>query len=201
MVSKSLCAILLIFLSTTFAFTSDTSVGNNLMCGPNCLWLAAKSLNVPTSLKKLRYFAETDPTRGTSLKGMLKALKQVELKPLLINIDWKGLNTIKHPAILLLNQLSNGHFIFLEEIDSKIIRVIDPPDRKTWTRKEFMNKFTGYAIVVCRDSEDKQRLEEKFKTEATANLVKRVLIFLTIIFSGGLIMLISRPWDTRKSMG
>ncbi|MCX5718769.1 MAG: cysteine peptidase family C39 domain-containing protein [Nitrospirae bacterium] len=198
MVSSDLLGVLFIFLSITSTSGSDAQTNSNLMCGPNCLYLAAKSYNIPTSLQKLTYFAETDLTHGTSLKGMLKALRQIGLQPLLIKTDWRGLNEINNPVILLLNYKSNGHYVFMEKIDPKIVRVVDAPDRKTWTQEEFMNKFSGYAIIVCRHIEDKQKFEEQFKIKSFLSFVQQIIIILTVVFSVILIALISRQWTTNK---
>ncbi len=190
MATASILMVLILYSGLSFSFGSDVSVNDNVMCGPNCLWLAAKSYNITTSLKKLRYFAQTDLLQGTSLKGMLKALRQIGLEPVLIKTDWKGLSKIRQPAILLLNQSSNGHYTFLEKIGPKLIRLVDPPERKTWTRDEFMSKFTSYTIVVCKDTEDKKHVEDQFKTQATSYCANRAAIFLAVVFASILILFV-----------
>ena len=196
MLRKRICAVIVALLfSLTLADETRNHAHVNVMCGPHCLWLAAKSYGITTTLKKLRYFAETHPSRGTSLKSMLKALRQIGLEPLLVNTDWHGLQKIRRPCILLLNQPANGHYVFLERIDSETIGLISPPDRYTWPRSEFVRVFTGNVIAVCRDTEDKNTVARHFKPNLTANLKTRAAVFLTVLLSGTLILLITRPWN------
>ena len=163
----------------------------NVMCGPNCLWLAAKSYNITVSLKKLRYFADTDPDHGTSLTGMLKGLRHIGLEPLLIKTDWTGMTPIKRPAILLLSQPLGGHYVFLEHIDSKTIRVIDAPERVTWTRRQFSSRFTGYAIVVCADPPDAHKLEHELAS-APPRITQAEYLFAAGAFSAVLVLCMLR---------
>jgi ABC-type bacteriocin/lantibiotic exporter with double-glycine peptidase domain len=172
---------------------------SKMMCGPNCLWLVARSFDIHTSLKKLRYFAGTDACRGTSVNGMLKALRQIGLEPLLIRTSWRGLSKIRNPVILLIKESSNDHYVFLEELGHKTVRVIDPPDKKTWTQREFMNKFTGYAIVVCRNSQDRQEIEKQFRGILFSHSAKTASILLAILFCGILTLVISRTYYAGKN--
>ena len=169
----------------TFCAVPPTTENSEMMCGPNCLWFAARSMGVTTSLKHLRYFAETDPCRGTSLKNMLKALGRIGLESILLKTDWEGLNKIGNPTILSLNKSSGGHYVFMSSINSKTISLIDPPEKKTWGKKEFMNKFNGYAIIVCKNIEEKQELEKQFNnTRNTMSSTKiKTLLAIIIIFA------------------
>jgi ABC-type bacteriocin/lantibiotic exporter with double-glycine peptidase domain len=158
-------------------------VDSKMMCGPNCVWLAARSFNITPSPKKLRYLAGTDPHRGTSLEGMLTALDKIGLYPLLVKTSYKGLTRIKNPVILLLKHSSNGHYVFMEHISPTLIRVIDPPDSKTCSRAEFIDDFTGYAIVVCKNPEDKRKVQQCFTAEQPSRIGKRISICLGIAFA------------------
>lgn len=179
---KKICTVVIaVLLSLCFGKESDPSECVNVMCGPHCLWLAAKCYGVTTDLKRLRYFAETDATRGTSLKNMLKTVRTLELEPLLLNADWAGLQDIKRPAILLINQPLNGHYVFLEDIGHETISVLDPPSRKVWMRKEFMDRFTGIVIVVCRDVDDRLVIEGQFKSKGTLGRVLSPLIIMLLV--------------------
>jgi hypothetical protein len=163
---------------------------SKMMCGPNCLWLAAKTLNRETTLQKMRYFAETDPHRGTSLRGMLTALRRIGLEPLLVKTDWNGLCKIRNPAILLLRRATSGHYVFLQDIDNETIVVIDAPDRKRYTRDEFVIQFTGYAIVVCRDPLDAKKLKASIEPKLNIGFLRILSASLGAV--GLTILLISK---------
>ena len=171
---------LVIFFLCFLAFTIGECKGVeefSLMCGPNTLWLAARSCGVKTTLKELRYFAETDINRGTPLHGMMKALREVGLEPLLMKTDFSGLDRIGHPVILVLDGPSNGHYTFLEEINSQMVKVIDPPERKTWTRGQFMKRFTGYAIVVCQDHNEAREFQQQLARSKISLITNELFLF------------------------
>ena len=170
----------LAFCASTTSPPSHASA-SRMMCGPYCLWLAAKSFNITTTLNKLRYFAETQPHKGTSLEGMLKALRQIGLEPLLTRTTWTGLNTISNPTILLLGQPPNGHYVFLERITPRSITIIDPPHRRHWSRTQFMAEFAGYAIVVCKDANDRDRIEKHITQVALPSVAGKVAAALAIV--------------------
>lgn len=174
---------------------SSTPEDTRLMCGPNCLWLAVRSLDIQVSLKKLRYFAETD-SRGTSLKNMLKALEKVGLYPLLLKTDWKGLTKIKNPTILLLDGNTSGHYVFLHSMGSEKIILIDPPEKKTYTKKEFMSKFNSYAIVAYKNLRDKKQVEKQFGVATSLYFAKKLVFLLMVIFLSTITLFILKRWDT-----
>ena len=192
--NRTLSVILIFFMNTCLHASTEVPEESNLMCGPNCLWLVAKSYNINTTLAKLRYFAKTNPYRGTNVDGMLRALKEIGLEPLLIRTDWAGLKKILHPAILFVGQPSGGHYVFLEKIQPNFIRIIDAPRRKTWTQKQFMSRFTGYAIVACGNPDEAQKFKHQLASGAP-RISKGLYLFIA-----GASLVVTVFWAFRRCM-
>ena len=171
----------IIFLSICFGQQSETSE-NNLMCGPNCLWLAARAYSTSSTLEELMYLAGTSANGGTNLNGMIKALNTIGLHPLVIKTNWAGLFQIKVPTILLLKGRTVGHYVYFDEISQESVRIIDPPERKTWTRGQFMKRFTGYAIVVCRDYSEEREFQQQL-VRSKISLKTNGLFFFSVLAS------------------
>ena len=150
--NQLICAFIFSSFFLTIAIGEHKPVDEpDLMCGPNVLWLAAKSYGVNTTLQKLRYYANTDKERGTSLNGMLTALKSIGLDPVVVQADWKGLKKLKSPAIaLFVKNTDIGHYVFLQEIRNNSAFILDPPYTMQLSEEEFSQQYYGIVIIPSK---------------------------------------------------
>ena len=113
------------------AYTSD--------CGPACLGMIAQYYGKDVALAQVRDSSNMSKT-GVSLEGLCQAAQHLELDALAVRLPLKRgeLSLQKAPKPLIIHWESR-HFIILEKMGNKSIRVVDPAKgRLTLSEEEFL---------------------------------------------------------------
>jgi len=127
---------------------------DGMMCGPECLWLAAHRYGKHVSLETLMRMAHTDPRTGTTVRNMLNVCRELGLSAECVETDLDSLLADSRQDILLV--LNNTHFILLVGADAEKVYLVDEARREEMDRVTFARYWGGLAIAVgegrCADA-------------------------------------------------
>jgi hypothetical protein len=120
-------------------------------CGAAALAWAVRLHGIQASERQMAKLAVTAPLRGTSTRGMLRALHRVGLEARAIKpASWEDLAAAPKPALIGW-QLSAtvAHSAVVTEIDRGGVTVGDPlAGTVTYSREEFLERWIGDLIVI-----------------------------------------------------
>jgi hypothetical protein len=119
-----------------------------IMCGPSCLWQIAHAYGKSSSLDAIRTQAQTDPRNGTTMEGMVEAAHYLGLPAVVVQTDIYSLKQDPRTAILLLKIGANGHYVILDKIESRAVRVLDGGVFHTLSMSQLKSAWKGYAVLV-----------------------------------------------------
>lgn len=141
-------SLLLLFIPLpSFAGTPDsTTAGAEMMCGPYSLWLAARTIGVDVSLKRIKQVAGTTPWDGTSIQGMIDAARDLGLQPQVIRASLDYISRDPRQTILVLDD--NTHFAFVKEIADDRVVMIEYLALREFSQAELNDRWDGLAIMI-----------------------------------------------------
>lgn len=124
-------------------------------CGAAALAWAARLHGVPASERQMAELAVTAPLRGTSTRGMLRALHRVGLDARAIKPgSWEDVAAAPKPAIVGWKLSATvGHSVVLLAVDEEreVVRLGDPlAGEVEYTREEFLDSWMRDLIVIGR---------------------------------------------------
>jgi len=122
---------------------------NGMMCGPHCLWLAAKRCGVNISLERARRLVAPDLRslhKGTSVQSMLQAAQTLGLRGEVVATSLEGLSRDPRSAILIVDD--DTHYVFLKRIDSPRVSLIDSMRPVVLSREALEKRWGGLAIMI-----------------------------------------------------
>ncbi len=120
-------------------------------CGAAALASAARVEGIPASERQMAELAVTAPLRGTSLRGMLRALHCVGLPATAFRgVTWEDLLAARKPAIVGWKLGATvGHSVVVLSIDGDQVIVADPLIGEiAYTREEFLASWDHELIVL-----------------------------------------------------
>ena len=118
-----------------------------VMCGPNCLWQIAHVHGKEYSLEMIETLAQTDPQKGTTIKCMIGAAKQMGFEVEGVKTNIKAIARDPRIAILLLNLRETTHYVILDKVGVKEVRLLDGVKFRNLSFSELESVWDGYAIL------------------------------------------------------
>lgn len=123
----------------------------NTMCGPNCIWQIAKAHGIECTLEDIAKNAGTNPIDGTTVNGMLESCKKIGLQAQAVKTNIKTLSEDPRVAIVLLKSNKLMHYMIIDEINDKDIRLLDATKFAVISRDQFKTFWSGVAILIGDD--------------------------------------------------
>jgi len=127
-------------------------------CGAASLVTLLDRWGIKTDEREMARLSLTSEREGTNPLRMARALiektKDEGLKVDLVKLDWEGLKKVRKPCIVdtRLTYLVN-HVVVLFNAIEKEVEIGDPLEgRVVWSKKEFLERWTGYTILLFKDS-------------------------------------------------
>jgi hypothetical protein len=120
----------------------------NAMCGPNCLWQVARAYGQERSLQDIAASAGTDPFRGTTLEGMLRACRQMGLPAEAVRTRLDKVTADPRVAVLLLNADNLAHYAILDAAGEQSVRLLDGSQFREMPVGKLKDLWTGVALLI-----------------------------------------------------
>jgi hypothetical protein len=109
--------------------------GDTMMCGPVCLYIAAKYLNIePYSLSDIVKITDWDYVEGTSILGLENACKRMGLHTRALKLNANQLGKLMNQNNALAVVESRNHFFLLLKSDDGAFLKITTPVKPQWVR-------------------------------------------------------------------
>jgi ATP-binding cassette subfamily B protein len=129
-------------------------------CGPACLVMVASQYKYYTTIGDMRSLCKTDAI-GTNFAGLVNAANKIGFKtvPLRGEVNNKTLNSklvfpcIAHVKAIVADH-KYDHYVVIKKITKESVFIYDPDFQKgkyKLSRKEFLNIWTGYLLLVIPD--------------------------------------------------
>lgn len=133
--------------------TPEVTQSTGWSCGAAALAWAARLHGIPASERQMAELAVTAPLRGTSTRGMLRALHRVGLDARAIKPgSWEDVVAAPKPAIVGWRLSATvGHSVVLLEIDEErdVVRIGDPlAGEMEYSREQFLDGWMRDLIVI-----------------------------------------------------
>ncbi|MFN7976786.1 MAG: peptidase domain-containing ABC transporter [Vicinamibacterales bacterium] len=113
-------------------------------CGAACLAMVTRAFGRRVSLARIRQLINTG-LDGTSLRSICRAGEELGLATRSVKASVRHLDRMPLPAIV---HWDDYHWIVLAKVGPSSIRVVDPAvGPRTFTREEFLEKWSGYAAL------------------------------------------------------
>jgi len=120
-------------------------------CGAAALAWTARLKDIPASERRMAELAVTAPLRGTSLRGMLRALHRVGLQATARRgVTWEDLVATPKPAIIGWKLGATvGHSVLVLGVEGGMVTVGDPLiGEVVYTRAEFLASWDHEMVIV-----------------------------------------------------
>ncbi len=129
------------------------------MCGPRCLYLAARTCGKRVSLRDMVSLAGTTMERGTSVGNMVSAARDLGLGAAVAKTDLAGLASHEGACILIADD--ERHFLFLAGIDADagVLSLIDGLRLRTLPLESLRRRWNGWAILISPDAPSRSQHE------------------------------------------
>lgn len=121
-------------------------------CGPAALLFICHRFAVPASFQQLCLFAGTS-RNGTSLEGLARAARAINLDALGIQVDYEGITHLHYPAIA---WVDGNHYIAVLHADARGVVIHDPnrTREEVITPSELLRRSHGILLLLAKkDSE------------------------------------------------
>lgn len=114
-------------------------------CGATCLVMVSRYWGKRFSLSRLRDITNAD-RNGASLRGLAAAAESIGFSTRPVKASLDQLAKQQLPAIV---HWEGKHYIVVYEVTRKYVIVADPAiGQKSYTYKQFQEKWTGYALLL-----------------------------------------------------
>ena len=153
----------------------------NMTCGPDCLWLVARSYGKNVTLARVAEIACTEPPLGTSAANMVRAAEQIGLGAEVVRGDLDAIVKDGRRAILIVND--NTHYVLLEDCDPGAVRVVDGDGRREIVRDTFNRSWDGLAIMVGESPPESHTVRAKVLAALMALCIAFSVIGLWAVLS------------------
>ena len=124
------------------------------MCGPECLSELLRRQGNQADVKSLSKELYTSE-RGTTLQAMSVIAKRHGFRPKGLQLTYKGLSKQPLPLITI---IAPGHYVIVDHVSIFGVSVWDPytngidkPAAKKYSKKEWLNLWSGIALVLHSD--------------------------------------------------
>lgn len=154
-------------------------------CGAACLVMVSRYWGKKFSINRVRDIANVD-RNGASLRGLSAAAESVgfSTRPVKASLDQLAKQTL--PAIA---HWEGKHYIIVYEITKKTVIVADPAiGQLTLTHREFLAKWTGYALLLQPTALFKEAKETTTPFWQFFELVKPYQLVLAEVFVASLLI-------------
>ena len=116
-------------------------------CGAACLAMVTRYFGKAVSLPWIRELVHTS-TDGTSLLGIARGAEELGLAVRTVRASKSKLDRLPLPSVV---HWEGNHWVVLYDVDGRTVRVGDPARGvRKLPRKEFLEKWTGYAALLDR---------------------------------------------------
>jgi ABC-type bacteriocin/lantibiotic exporter with double-glycine peptidase domain len=129
----------------------------NPNCGPNCLYIALRSLDMDIGpfdefyeRQFLKRFGRPD-ARGYSLGQMETIARELGLQTLGVKTS---LERLRHrpPPVGCIAWIRQSHFVLIQSVSEETVEIIDPPRTYTMPAPAFKNIWDGTALLISSRS-------------------------------------------------
>ena len=154
-------------------------------CGAACLVMVSRYWGKKFSVNRVRDIANVD-RNGASLRGLSAAAESVgfSTRPVKASLDQLAKQTL--PAIA---HWEGDHYIVVYEITKKTVIVADPAiGQLTLTHREFLAKWTGYALLLQPTALFEEAKETTTPFWQFFELVKPYQLILAEVFVASLLI-------------
>lgn len=139
--------------------------GDTMMCGPACLYIAARYLNIESySLSDIVKMTDWNYVEGTSILGLENACKKMGLNTRAFKLNANQLGKLMNQNNALAVVESQNHFfLFLKSDDGTFLKITTPV-KPEWVRaEEIMDTWDwdGKALLFSRQAIKTKTLPKK----------------------------------------
>ena len=131
----------------------------NLLSGINSLLAVFNTLEVESSVDEIKKLSDYDESKGTTIKGLAKAVRAKGLYALETKISINGLAKLNIPAIA---YSWDNSFQAIGRFEQKHIIILTPGEKsKQIKKKDFYNTYSGFALLISKDKKLLPQIETK----------------------------------------